>query len=277
MRGAGEQTGAPSLMGEGIVSWEEHPERVGITFNLSKQLSTELDKLRLELEGERDIRTSKSEIAEVALRIALEDVQRGGRESELVKRLSGRQATQATDAPDVPDEGGLTVRRSVDEAGFIVEITYDENGEIVDEDVVASVAELPVEAEYVDESGRLVSLAKDELGNTFEQVTDEELNTLGTRMLFGTQAMDAPDEGGLTARRSVNEAGFIVETTYDENGEIVDEGVVASVAELPVEAEYVDESGRLVSLAKDELGNTFEQVMDEEFNTLGTRLLFGAD
>ena len=185
MRGAGEQTGSPSLMGEGTLSWEEHPERVGITFNLSKQLSTELDKLRLELEGERDIRTSKSEIAEVALRIALEDVQRGGRESELVKRLSGRQATRATGTPDVPDEGGLTVRRSVDEAGFIVEITYDENGEIVDEDVVASVAELPVETEYVDESGRLVSLAKDELGNTFEQITDEEFNTLGTRMLPG--------------------------------------------------------------------------------------------
>ena len=187
-RGAGEQTGLPSLMGEGTVSWGEHPERVGVTFNLSKQLNTELDKLRLELEGERDIRPSKSEIAEVALRIALEDVQRGGRESELVKRLSRRQATQATgapDAPDTPDEGGLTVRRSVDEAGFIVEITYDENGEIVDEDVVASVAELPVEAEYVDESGRLVSLAKDELGNTFEQVTDEELNTLETRMVPG--------------------------------------------------------------------------------------------
>jgi hypothetical protein len=169
-------------VGEGTISWEEHPERVGITFNLSKQLSTELDKLRLELEGERDVRTSKSEIAEEALRIALEDVQRGGRESELVKRLSGRQATQAT---GVPDEGGLTVRRSVDEAGFIVEITYDENGEIVDEDVVASVAELPVEAEYVDESGRLVSLAKDELGNTFEQIMDEESNTLGTRLLSG--------------------------------------------------------------------------------------------
>jgi hypothetical protein len=252
----------------------EHPERVGVTFNLSKQLNTELDKLRLELEGERDIRTSKSEIAEVALRIALEDVQRGGRESELVKRLSGRQATQATGAPD---EGGLTVQRSVDEAGFIVEITYDENGEIVDEDVVASVAELPVEAEYVDDSGRLVSLAKDELGNTFEQVTDEELNTLGTRMLFGTQATGDPDEGGLTVQRSVDEAGFIVEITYDENGEIVDEDVVASVAELPVEAEYVDDSGRLVSLAKDELGNTFELIMDEELNTLGARMLPGAN
>jgi hypothetical protein len=32
-----------------------------------------------------------------------------------------------------------------------------------------------------------------------------------------------------------------------------------------------------VSLAKDELGNTFEQIVDEEFNTLGTRLLPGAD
>jgi hypothetical protein len=134
-------------LGEG---WQGHPERVGITFNLSKQLSTELDKLRLELELEGNIRSSKSEITEVALRIAVEDVRGRGRESELVKRLSGRHAAQATDATD---EGGLTARRSVDEAGFIVETTYEENWEIVDEDVVASVAELPVEAEFVDEKG----------------------------------------------------------------------------------------------------------------------------
>jgi hypothetical protein len=167
-----------TILGEG---WERHPERVGITFNLSKQLSTELDKLQLELE-QGDIRPSKSEITEVALRIALEDVRGRGRESELVKRLSVRHATQATDATD---EGGITARRSVDEAGFIFETTYDENGEIVDEEVVASVAELLVEAEYVDEQGRLVSLAKDERGNTFEQIMDEEFNTLGTRLLSG--------------------------------------------------------------------------------------------
>jgi hypothetical protein len=182
LRGADRKTDPRSPVGEGTISWEEHPERVGITFNLSKQLSTELDKLRLELELEGDTRSSKSEIAEVALRIAVEDVRGRGRESELVKRLSGWHASQATGATD---EGGLTARRSVNEAGFIVETTYDENGEIVDEGVVASVAELPVEAEYVDESGRLVSLAKDELGNTFEQIMDEEFNTLGTRLLFG--------------------------------------------------------------------------------------------
>ena len=183
-RGAGEQTGSPSLMGEGTVSWEEHPERVGVTFNLSKQVSTELDRLRLELELEEDVHPSKSEIAEVALRIAVEDARGRGRESELVKRLSVRHAAQATGATD---EGGLTARRSVDEAGFIVETTYDENGEIVDEDVVANVAELPVEAEYLDERGRLVSLAKDELGNAFEQIMDEEFNTLETRLLLSAE------------------------------------------------------------------------------------------
>ncbi len=44
-----------------------------------------------------------------------------------------------------------------------------------------------------------------------------------------------------------------------------------------MEAEYLDEEGRFRSLANDELGNTFELIMDEEFNTLGARLVRGAD
>jgi hypothetical protein len=171
-----------TILGEG---WKGHPERVGITFNLSKQVSMELERLWLEFEPEGDTRPSKSEITEAALRIAIEDVRRRGRESELVTKLSERHEAQATIDTD---EGGLTARRSVDEVGFIVETTYDENGEIVDEEVVARVAELPVEAEYVDEQGRLVSLAKDELGNLFEQVMDEDLNALGTRMLLGADS-----------------------------------------------------------------------------------------
>ena len=181
---ADQRTDLHSPMSKETVIWEEHPERVGITFNLSKQVSTELDKLRLELDLEGDVRPSKSEITEIALRIAVEDVRGRGRDSELVKRLSVRPEVQAA---NVPDEGGLTARRSVDEAGFIVETTFDEDGKIVDEDVVASVAELPVEAEYMDEKGRLVSLAKDELGNAFEQIMDEEFNTLETRLLLGAE------------------------------------------------------------------------------------------
>jgi YD repeat-containing protein len=180
LRSAEKGPDSRSLVGGSTVSWEGHPERVGITFNLSKQVSTELDKLQHEMESERDIRPSRSEITEVALRIAVEDVRRRGGESELAKRLRERHAAQTTGSTDA---GRLTTWRSVDEAGFIVETTYDENGQIVDENVVARVAELPVEVEYIDEKGRLVSLAQDELGNTFELILDEEFNTLGVRLL----------------------------------------------------------------------------------------------
>ncbi len=169
-----ESRGSPGA----VVSWDARPERVGITFNLSKQLGAELERLRLEIEG--DVRRSKSEIAEAALRIAIEDARERGKESELVKRLSGRSVDRPT---GVTDEVGRTTQRSVDESGWIFETTYDENGDIVDEDVVGTVADLPVVDEYADEQGRLVSVAEDELGNTFEQVMDEGFNTLGTRLL----------------------------------------------------------------------------------------------
>lgn len=185
---AAEETTTPSgsrgLPGA-VWSWDERPERVGITFNLSKQLGAELERLRLELE--EDTRPSKSEIAEMALRIAIEDARERGRESELVKRLSGRSAGRVT---HVTDEGGRTTRRSVDESGWIFETTHDENGDIVDEDVVGTVADLPVVDEYVDEQGRLVSVAQDELGNVFEQIMDERFNALGTRFL-GTRDQGA--------------------------------------------------------------------------------------
>ena len=160
------------------IYWEENPGRVGIAFNLSKQLSAELDRIRHELE--EDTHSSKSEIAEVALRIAVEDVRSRGRESALVKRLEDRHAARAKNGI-----GGPRTVRGVDQSGIIIETTYGETGDILDEDVVGSVADLPVEAEYVDEQGRLVSVAKDELGNAFEQVLDENLNPLETRLLDG--------------------------------------------------------------------------------------------
>ena len=160
-----------------VVSWDEKLERVGITFNLSKQLGAELERLRRELRLEGEVRPSRSEIAEVALRIAVEDVRVRGGKSELSRRLSEGRADQAAHAT------GGTVRRSVDESGLIYETTHNENGEIVDENVVAAVADLPVVEEYMDEQGRLVSLAKDELGNTFEQIMDEGFKTLGTKLL----------------------------------------------------------------------------------------------
>jgi hypothetical protein len=75
------------------------------------------------------------------------------------------------------------------------------------------------------------------------------------------------------ARRSVDGSGLILETTYNEEGRVIDEQEVGDVTDLPVETEYVDAQGRLVSLAKDEVGNTFEWVTDEELGTLEARIV----
>ena len=88
-RQAGHANSEPGPDAGRTISWEQHPQRTGTTFNLSKQVSRELDRLRLELQLEEDIRSSKSEIAEIALQIAIEDAHTKGTESELLKRLSG--------------------------------------------------------------------------------------------------------------------------------------------------------------------------------------------
>ena len=164
--------------GDATDSWEENPELVGVAFNLTKQLNTELDRVRVELE--EDTHPSKSEIAEVALRIAVDDVRARGRESELVKRIEERHAARTANAPgDTPHR----VVRGVDQTGLIIETTYDESGGVLDEDVIGRVADLPVMDEYLDEQGRLVSQVQDDLGNTFEQVLDNDLNALETRLL----------------------------------------------------------------------------------------------
>ena len=85
------------------------------------------------------------------------------------------------------------------------------------------------------------------------------------------------DASGPTTRRSVDESGHILDTTFNERGEIVDEDEVGDVTDLPVETEYVDERGRLLSLARDELGNTFEWVTDGKSGTLEARIIQAAD
>ena len=174
--GFAEEEQAVPETGDATVSWEEGPELVGVAFNLSKQLNTELDRVRHELQ--EDTHPSKSEIAEVALWIAVEDFRSRGRESELARRIEERHAARSASG-----DTSHSVVRSVDQSGLILETTYDQSGEVLDEDVVGRVSDLPVVDEYLDEQGRLVSQVQDDLGNTFEQILDDNLNTLETRLL----------------------------------------------------------------------------------------------
>jgi hypothetical protein len=70
---------------------------------------------------------------------------------------------------------------------------------------------------------------------------------------------------------AVDEAGDIIETGLNENGEVVSEDLIGNVADLPVEEEYIDDQGQIVTLVRDETGNTFEQVLDPEGNMVGAR------
>ena len=182
--GFAEEEQAVPEPGDATVSWEEGHELVGVAFNLSKQLNAELDRLRHELE--EDTHPSKSEIAEVALQMAVEDFRSRGRESELARRIEERHAARAAARAAARGASGdipHSVVRSVDQSGLILETTYDQSGEVLDEDVVGRVSDLPVVDEYLDEQGRLVSQVKDDLGNTFEQILDDNLNTLETRLV----------------------------------------------------------------------------------------------
>ena len=72
-------------------------------------------------------------------------------------------------------------------------------------------------------------------------------------------------------QRTVDELGDIIETTLNENEEIVGEELVGNVSDLPAEDEYVDEEGRIVSRVRDESGNAFERLADDEGNVVGAR------
>lgn len=72
-------------------------------------------------------------------------------------------------------------QHAVDQSGDIIEITLDENGEIVGEELVGNIGSLPVEEEYVDEAGRNVGRVRDESGNTFEHISDDEGEVVSVR------------------------------------------------------------------------------------------------
>jgi YD repeat-containing protein len=73
----------------------------------------------------------------------------------------------------------------------------------------------------------------------------------------------------------VDESGNILQTTLDENGQVVDEDLVGSLDDLLVEEEYLDDQGQVVSRVRDESGHVLEQVRDDEGNVVDVRTISG--
>jgi len=91
-------------------------------------------------------------------------------------------AQQAQDAAGGADQAsGQTVERTVDKSGNILETVTNENGEVIDEDLVGNVSDLQIEEEYIDDQGQVVSRAKDDSGNVYEQIFDDQGNLVEVR------------------------------------------------------------------------------------------------
>jgi hypothetical protein len=93
-----------------------------------------------------------SQAAEAAGQVA-------GRIGQVAENLPGGQLLSRT-----TDDSDRTVQRVVDASGNIYEITLDEFSDLVDENPVGSLTDLPAEEEYQDEEGRKIRTVKDESG-----------------------------------------------------------------------------------------------------------------
>ena len=124
-------------------------------------------------------------------------------------------------------------------------------------------------------AGQVAGQLQDAAGQATEQadgVVDEGASETQEAAGQGVQnGEESANGGGHTTRRTVGQLGDIVETIFDENGEVVGEDLVGNVADLPAEEEYTDEEGRAVTRVRDESGSVFEHVADEDGNMLGVR------
>jgi uncharacterized protein YuzE len=102
---------------------------------------------------------------------------------------------------------------------------------------------------------------------------DQDARGSGEAVDQGTDEAGGSNGEDPTVRRTVDELGDIVETTIDENGEILGEELVGNISSMPAEEEYVDEEGRVVSRVRDDSGNAFERLADDEGNMVGARVV----
>lgn len=80
------------------------------------------------------------------------------------------------------DEAGQTVQRAVDESGVVFEITLDKAGDLVKQEQVGNLAELPAEEEYQNEEGQMIRTVREESGTLVKLRLDEDGSILNLQV-----------------------------------------------------------------------------------------------
>ena len=107
----------------------------------------------------------------------------------------------------------------------------------------------------------LVALQRD------PELAQKMLRTAGSTLDAAERAGETEGGAGQAGRRTVDEPESKTATSSSDNA-APGEGA-SSLADLPIEEEYVDERGRIVGRARDESGEDVEEILDEEGNSLG--------
>ena len=108
--------------------------------------------------------------------------------------------------------------------------------------------------------------------------TDRETgDAAGHRESRVGNATEGGDEDGRTVRRTIDESGNVLKTVLDGAGKVVEEDAPDTLADLPLEQEYLDDEGRIVGRVRDDAGNLVEEELDEEGNVVGILGFVGAD
>lgn len=92
-----------------------------------------------------------------------------GRVGQVAEHLPGGQLLNRT-----TNGAGQTLQRAVDHSGVVVEITLDEAVNLVNQEPVGSLAELPAEDEYQNEEGQTIRIVKEESGTLIEMRLGED-------------------------------------------------------------------------------------------------------
>ena len=105
-----------------------------------------------------------------------------GQIGQVAENLPGGQLLSRT-----TNEAGQTVQRVVDESGDILEMTLDEEVNLVDENLVGNLTDLPAEEEHQNEEGQTIRTVKEESGTLMELQLGEDGSTLDLQIPPNTE------------------------------------------------------------------------------------------
>jgi hypothetical protein len=209
-----------------------------------------------------------SQVVETVGDVAQTTLQPGGVASQLVGAVGGTLQNLTAEGGLLSAQGinalGQTIARTVDGTGRILERTLDQTGNLIGEQVLGNVLQLPILGQGATGTGQIIRTVQDLTGAIIEVTLDAANNVLGTRVLqqglpLGLTQAAAPISAipvsGPPAPAPTPNWGLI-----DEPQEL--QGTQPQGSQLLLVAVGVRPDGNIIQRVVDPAGTLFERVIN---------------